>query len=155
MYLFHCTDGAMNMYSLALCILNVHISRCVTALTFVLTIKRARCGKSNVFCADKARHSCYNDKSNDNDEADEGMKASETSVLSAWLIKRSSDQCGPIRMGPGRELPFMSSLWYMRWETDLSLRQPACHMSPVRIMWRKALTSAAPLHSLLSCQPFL
>lgn len=40
-------------------------------------------------------------------------------------------------------------------EAHLSLRQSACHMSAVRIMRRKALTSAALLDCLLSCQPFL
>ncbi len=42
------------------------------------------------------------------------MKATETSVLSAWLIKRSSHQCRLIRIGPVGELPFMSGLWYMK-----------------------------------------
>lgn len=80
-----------------------------------------------------------------------GMKATETSGLNAWLIKRRSDHCGRTRIGPGSECPSCPACNTWR---GSSITTSACHTSAIRILRREALPSAALCNCHLSCQPF-
>lgn len=68
--------------------------------------KRGHCNSSNAsFCRDKERRSCCNDKSEDLKKRRKGWKLH--TALTAWLIKRYTDQRGSIKIGPGSS-PFFS-----------------------------------------------
>lgn len=94
----------------------MHTSHCMWQLLHLCWLSKGPILVSVMSCSAETKNTLVapNDKSEDMRKQMKRIKATETSVLSVWLIKGSSDQCWRIRMGPGRALPFMSSLWYMK-----------------------------------------
>lgn len=92
-------------------VVSAHLALYLMAFMLILGTKGAIVAHVMPHFAGTKRCSCCNDKS---EEVQKRMKAAHPSALTAWLIKRCTDQRGSIKIGPGSPSFFMSSLGHLK-----------------------------------------